>query len=310
MCNRFPQFAIGLSLLVFVSATFPASAACPDSDNDGIDDCFDNCPTVYNPDQRDTDGDGKGDACDNCPFVRNAIQADADADGVGDACDNCSSTSNANQLDCDQDGLGDACDHCSDCDGDGSCDMCVPNDYEGPCSHKDNCPGIYNPNQADSEGDGIGDPCDNCPAVSNASQVDLDGDGIGDACDPDIDGDGVPNAQDCAPYDPRTSTLPGEVRGVGLSNAGATHLSWSQQGAGDRYDVAGGALSALRLLGSAADAVCLGNDQMIEQWDDARPDPSPGDGYYYILRAQNACGTGSYGWGSSGTERQLTADCP
>lgn len=36
-----------------------------DTDGDGIYDYYDNCPTVYNPDQKDTDGDGVGDACDN-----------------------------------------------------------------------------------------------------------------------------------------------------------------------------------------------------------------------------------------------------
>ncbi len=35
-----------------------------DSDNDGIPDNTDNCPTVYNPDQADSDNDGVGDACD------------------------------------------------------------------------------------------------------------------------------------------------------------------------------------------------------------------------------------------------------
>lgn len=43
-----------------------------DGDQDGVADAFDNCPNVYNPDQRDLDGDKVGDACD----------PDADADGV------------------------------------------------------------------------------------------------------------------------------------------------------------------------------------------------------------------------------------
>lgn len=36
----------------------------PDKDNDGIPDFRDNCPTAYNPDQKDSDNNGMGDACD------------------------------------------------------------------------------------------------------------------------------------------------------------------------------------------------------------------------------------------------------
>ena len=38
-------------------------AAVVDSDNDGVEDGIDNCPTVFNPDQSDGNGDGFGDAC-------------------------------------------------------------------------------------------------------------------------------------------------------------------------------------------------------------------------------------------------------
>lgn len=35
-----------------------------DSDNDGVNDYYDNCPNVSNNDQKDSDNDGKGDKCD------------------------------------------------------------------------------------------------------------------------------------------------------------------------------------------------------------------------------------------------------
>jgi hypothetical protein len=43
-------------------------------DGDHVGDVCDNCPDVYNPDQKDTNGNGIGDACDNCP-------GDANGDG-------------------------------------------------------------------------------------------------------------------------------------------------------------------------------------------------------------------------------------
>jgi len=45
-----------------------------DSDQDGIPDIADNCPTVYNPRQEDRDDDGYGDVCDICPVAYNPCQ--------------------------------------------------------------------------------------------------------------------------------------------------------------------------------------------------------------------------------------------
>ena len=70
----------------------------PDQDGDGRPDAFDNCVSVFNPNQADMDGDNIGNACDgdfdfdadgllnandNCPFVINPGQEDANGNNVG-----------------------------------------------------------------------------------------------------------------------------------------------------------------------------------------------------------------------------------
>lgn len=79
-----------------------------DTDKDGITDDRDNCPLVYNPDQRDANKNGRGDTCE-----------DSDGDGIIDDKDNCLLAYNPKQKDVDNDGLGDACDPCDDRDSDG-----------------------------------------------------------------------------------------------------------------------------------------------------------------------------------------------
>jgi sugar lactone lactonase YvrE len=78
-----------------------------DSDADLIPDRSDNCPSLFNPDQRNSDGDTLGDVCD--PFPRDSAN-DVDGDGAGADIDNCPTVANPNQADQDHDGIGDACD--------------------------------------------------------------------------------------------------------------------------------------------------------------------------------------------------------
>ncbi|ODS41762.1 MAG: hypothetical protein A7315_00165 [Candidatus Altiarchaeales archaeon WOR_SM1_79] len=49
---------------------FSDLVSAADSDGDGINDIVDNCPAIYNPEQRDLDNDGVGDTCD--PKLGNA----------------------------------------------------------------------------------------------------------------------------------------------------------------------------------------------------------------------------------------------
>ncbi|MCX6829681.1 MAG: PKD domain-containing protein [candidate division Zixibacteria bacterium] len=82
----------------FVTVTAPAGT--PDTDNDGIINACDNCPSVANPDQANNDHDALGDLCD----------PDDDNDGIPDLTDNCPMIANPDQHDSDSDGIGDACD--------------------------------------------------------------------------------------------------------------------------------------------------------------------------------------------------------
>jgi uncharacterized protein (TIGR03382 family) len=144
-----------------------------DRDGDGVPDSQDNCPTIYNPDQKDTDGDGVGDVCDNCKFIPNPNQFDMNGNGIGDVCD-------------------------VDQDGDGVPDKVAI--VEGkvyrsllPSEGGDNCPGYPNADQKVTCGG------DNPAQCASYVAVDAAGERIGDACNPDIDGDGVKNADDTCP---------------------------------------------------------------------------------------------------------------
>ncbi|HYT27130.1 MAG TPA: choice-of-anchor D domain-containing protein, partial [Actinomycetota bacterium] len=144
--------------------------------------------------------------------------------------------------------------------------------------------------------------------------VDSDGDGLADCVDPDDDNDGSPDDADCAPLDPGAFLAPPEeVRDLhwGESDGGRTLLFWTDQGSGMRYDLAGGTVSSLLADRSTLGAACIAADLAVPQFDDARPDPPAGEAYYYVVRSGKiGCGFGTYGFESSGEERQLPNACP
>lgn len=150
-----------------------------DWDGDGWFDWEDNCPLLYNPEQKDDNANGIGDLCEH-----GDTDLDYDGDGYLDGEDNCPVVFNDDQLDDDENGVGDACeiDGVSDIDGDGVIDdEDADIDNDGWLNEEDVDP--YNPWIFDAE-------------------PDFDGDGIPDYQDEDIDNDGYPNWQDADPFDP------------------------------------------------------------------------------------------------------------
>jgi len=114
----------------------------------------------------------------------------------------------------------------------------------------------------------------------------------------DRDEDGVFNGGDCAPGDASQWQAPGEVTNLQVNSP--SHLAWDAQLSADptpaSYEVAGALLSTLPGNGVGL-ASCLSGLLAVAQWDDARPDPPVGDGYYYLVRATKPCGSGGFGAG-------------
>lgn len=193
------------------------------------------------------------------------------------------------ESDLDGDGCGDSVDFFPtvpdvDQDGDGIAEIC------------DNCPeGAQNPFQQDADQDSRGDACDLCPLVADPDQYDQDSDGHGDACD-------------CAADNPGAWELPAEVTGlmVHRSTLGPDHvrLTWdpvaAQAGPGSACDLLTGQLSDLRADAGFLGTECLDGDVYATEIDKVQRQPEPPlpNGYWYLVRGQNACGWGTWGDGT------------
>ncbi len=114
----------------------------------------------------------------------------------------------------------------------------------------------------------------------------------------DVDGDLVPGACDCNDGNAGAWAPPREVRQLRVSEAATLQLGWDDQagvaGSGTTYTVVSGQLQELRATAGYADACTLGT-VTTRSTTDARPDPPPGNAYYYLVRAGNACSPGTYG---------------
>ena len=128
----------------------------------------------------------------------------------------------------------------------------------------------------------------------------------GTACD---DGIACTSGSTCSAGRCQTPVpVPVEVASVQVNGHTGTTISWGAQG-GVGYDVVSSTLSDLRLNGTAA-ASCLANGVLTTSTVDGRPAPAATDGYYYLIRAQNASCPGTYGYSSSDVERQPSVGCP
>jgi hypothetical protein len=101
-------------------------------------------------------------------------------------------------------------------------------------------------------------------------------------------------------------TAPAETQNLRFQ-ADKTSLFWDALTNATRYDVIRGALGALPVGPGGDDEDCFDNLATPALTDSGLP--APNTGFWYISRAENTCGTGSFGQRSGANER-ITATCP
>ena len=114
----------------------------------------------------------------------------------------------------------------------------------------------------------------------------------------DRDEDTFLNGDDCAPADPDAWERPGPVSNLVVDQTGATDLTWTAAspvgGMNLDHELIGGTLSDLHSLGLLDATACVAGG-LGTSYVDSRPDPAPGDGYFYVARGHNVNRPGNPG---------------
>jgi hypothetical protein len=101
-------------------------------------------------------------------------------------------------------------------------------------------------------------------------------------------------------------TAPPETQDVAVAADKSTY-SWSAAAFATQYDVVRGDVAAFPVGPGGADEFCF--DNLVGTTLNDATVPAPGTGFWYLSRGENACGVGSFGTDSSGSQRNTTT-CP
>jgi hypothetical protein len=114
--------------------------------------------------------------------------------------------------------------------------------------------------------------------------------------DGDFRADYLCGGTDCDDADPQVWSAPFEVANLALTSVTPSGVSWNSQGSAvgpqTTYDLISGLLAASG--GGFGSSSCL-QAGGANSFSDSRPDPGVGQVCWYLSRARNACGVGTYG---------------
>ena len=173
--------------------------------------------------------------------------------------------------------------------------------------------GLFHVSPLDQDGDGLTDLFEVQygfdPLIPGEEAQDPDTDGLDNLeeqaagtnpLDPDSDDDTALDGDDCGPLDETALAPPAAVTDldVGLITGGH-QFTWTDQsqmtGSGVVYDVFSGLMSSLLNTGQFFSGACLEDNLTDPLFEHLGPDPAVGDAFYFMIRARNSCGVGTYG---------------